>query len=239
MAEKSQKATSGKTKNLHAGHRERMRARFHETGFDSFAPHEIMEYLLFYVYSQGDTNEYGHNLINAFGSVDNVLRASHEELLQVKGIGPKSADFILFLREIYRAYQKYSYKGACLESIDVRCGYFLNQLAMESDENLLVACLNGKLCVQNLFTAAKGTPGKVHVCFQTLMRNILNSHCNAVILAHNHPKGSAAPSYEDIELTKQIAALLKQVDIHLEDHIIVGNGKAVSMSRNGTLMTSI
>lgn len=236
MAEKTKKAAS---ENPHAGHRERMRKRFLETGFDSFAEHEILEFALFYIQRQGNTNVYGHNLIREFGSVDNVLRASYEELIQVDGIGPKCAEFIVFLREIYCAYQKYNYKGACLRDVNVRCGYFLNQLAMESDENLLVACVNDKLCVQSIFTAAKGTPGSVHVCFQSMVRNILNSHCSTVILAHNHPKSSAAPSYEDIELTKQIAALLKQIDIHLEDHIVVGNGKAVSMSHSGTLMTSI
>ena len=42
-AEKKRKPSS---KNIHDGHRDRMRERFLKSGFEAFAPHEKIEYLL-------------------------------------------------------------------------------------------------------------------------------------------------------------------------------------------------
>ena len=67
-------------KNIHTGHRKRMRERFDAAGFDHFQPHEVMEVLLYEFIRVRDTNPTGHALIERFGSVENVLTASPEEL---------------------------------------------------------------------------------------------------------------------------------------------------------------
>ena len=54
-----------------------------------------------------------------------------------------------------------------------------------------------------------------------------------VILAHNHPCGVAAPSSEDVVMTKEIGRLFAQVGIELVDHIIVANDDYVSMAASG------
>ena len=51
----------------HDGHRDRMRDRFREAGLDSFAPHEVIEMLLYYSYKRGNTNEIAHELMHTFG----------------------------------------------------------------------------------------------------------------------------------------------------------------------------
>ena len=84
--------------NLHTGHRNRMRKKFRESGFDSFEPHEMLEMLLFHSYTRGNTNPIGHELIRRFGSLDGVLGATYEELCAVPGVGPRSADLILSVR---------------------------------------------------------------------------------------------------------------------------------------------
>lgn len=90
--------TSERQKTSHAGHRVRMRARFREEGLDTFAPHEVLELLLFEFIPGINTNPIAHTLIARFGSVKNVLTAPYEELLEVSGIGPKAAQGI---RSVY------------------------------------------------------------------------------------------------------------------------------------------
>lgn len=87
--------TAEKKKNIHAGHRGRMRERFLGSGLDRFEPHEVLELLLFEYIPVVNTNPIGHALIDRFGSVKNVLTASYDELLEVPGIGPKAAEGIL------------------------------------------------------------------------------------------------------------------------------------------------
>lgn len=51
----------------------------------------------------------------------------------------------------------------------------------------------------------------------------------AVILVHNHPSGDPIPSHEDVELTKKMIEAGKVMDITVLDHVIVGNGKYISL----------
>lgn len=216
-------------KNPHAGHRERMRQKVRRNGFSDFAEHEILEYMLFHVIRRGNTNEIGHALLDTFGSVGEVFRASYEELIRVPGVGPACADYIVFLREMYRALEDCRSEGASMKTKEERCEYFLHKLSLETDENLLVACLDDDLHVRHLFLAMKGTPESVRVDLRILAQRVLYSHCNNIVLAHNHPKGKPMPSYEDIHLTTAVSEMLDMLSIHVIDHIIVADGKAVSM----------
>ena len=220
-------------KNPHAGHRERMRQRVRAHGFADFAEHEILEYMLFHVIRRGNTNEIGHALIDAFGSVNEVLRADYNELLEVPGVGTACADYILYLRELYLAFDRYSFDGASLDKPEVRCAYFLRKLDMEQDELLLAACLDDARHVKHEFVVARGSIGKVYLSHHDLLKGILQSHCRLVVLAHNHPEGQTIPSYEDIDTTVRIARTLQPFDIEVLDHIIVAQGKAISMLETG------
>ena len=67
---------------IHAGHREKMRNRFiREKGFENFEDHQILELLLFYANTRGDTNPLAHELLDAFGSLKGVLEARPEQLM--------------------------------------------------------------------------------------------------------------------------------------------------------------
>lgn len=82
-------------KNVHAGHRQRMRERFKNGGFTNYQPHEVLEQFLFEAVPRGNTNVTAHLLLERFGSLDGVFHASKEELIEVNGIGEKSAELIL------------------------------------------------------------------------------------------------------------------------------------------------
>ena len=69
---------------MHAGHRERMKRRFRETGLNGFDDVNVLELLLFYVIPRQDTNPIAHALINRFGSLQDVIDAPYDELVNVK-----------------------------------------------------------------------------------------------------------------------------------------------------------
>lgn len=87
-------ATKSNKDNLHKNHRKRMRQRFAINGFSDYHPHEVLEQILFQCIPRVNTNETAHRLIRRFGSLENVLRASPEELTQIEGIGPTSAKYV-------------------------------------------------------------------------------------------------------------------------------------------------
>lgn len=81
-------------KNIHEGHRKRLRQRFDQVGLDGFSEHEILELILFQVIPRRDTNPLAHELINHFGNLAEVLDASKDELMQVPGVGEAVASFL-------------------------------------------------------------------------------------------------------------------------------------------------
>ena len=93
-----------KTTCPHEGHRARMKARFLKEGFQNFADHEIMEFLLYYAMPRKDTNEIAHALIERFGSLSAVFDAPYEELMEIKGIKEHSATLIKLIPALARRY---------------------------------------------------------------------------------------------------------------------------------------
>ncbi|MDO4864812.1 MAG: helix-hairpin-helix domain-containing protein, partial [Ruminococcus sp.] len=88
------------TEKLHTGHRERLRQRLMTYGADALCEHELLELMLFYALPRINTNELAHSLINEFGTLNNILNASVDELTRVKGVGVPTAEFIRLIAEM-------------------------------------------------------------------------------------------------------------------------------------------
>jgi DNA repair protein RadC len=59
-----------------------------------------------------------------------------------------------------------------------------------------------------------------------------------VILVHNHPSGDPTPSPEDRAVTRQLVSAGAAVGIPVLDHVIVGEGRYVSLAEAGALNVS-
>ena len=56
-----------------------------------------------------------------------------------------------------------------------------------------------------------------------------------IILAHNHPAGTPAPSQEDLEITKQLTNAGKILGIEIKDHVIVSKANFFSFKEHKLL----
>ena len=81
----------------------------------------------------------------------------------------------------------------------------------------------------------RGTLSQTSVYPREVVLKALHHHAAAVVLAHNHPSGSVQPSAADLTLTQTLRAALALVDVRVLDHIIVGQGQALSMAEQGLL----
>lgn len=70
------------TDNEHSGHRERMRKKFIENGFDVFETHEALEMFLYYAIPRKDTNPLAHRLLDRYITVGGVCDAPIDELMR-------------------------------------------------------------------------------------------------------------------------------------------------------------
>ena len=101
---------------VHDGHRKRLTARFLAEGLEGFAPHQALELLLFYSIPRQDTNELAHRLIDRFGSLSAVFEAPFEQLLEVEGVGEKTASLLKLMPAMARVYYSARQEGAFVRS---------------------------------------------------------------------------------------------------------------------------
>ena len=86
------------------GHRERLRLRAEEKGFESLKTHEMVELMLYYVVPRQDLSPVARELVQRFGTLGGLFDASYEELLSVTGVTPAMAKWIMMTAELIDAY---------------------------------------------------------------------------------------------------------------------------------------
>lgn len=219
---------------IHKGHRERLKQRFLEDGLDNFTDIQVLELLLFYAIPQKDTNPIAHALLDAFGSLSQVLDAEVEDLKKVPGIGDHAATLLRLITEIGRFYQvNCAQRVEMLTTLDA-CGAYLTPYFFgRSNETVFLLCLDAKCKVLCCKEVGQGSINSASISVRKIVEAALSTNATTVILAHNHPSGVALPSTEDVQTTRRVAAALNAVEVHLADHIVVADGDYVSMVQSG------
>ena len=81
----------------------------------------------------------------------------------------------------------------------------------------------------------RGTLDRAVVEPREILRRALLTKAAGVILYHNHPSGDPAPSREDRDFTRRLAAASEAVGVRLLDHVVVGRDGCVSFREAGLL----
>jgi len=96
-------------------------------------------------------------------------------------------------------------------------------LAYKPDvENAIAIYLNVKRRPIGFEVVSNGSIDTLFVDVRTLFRGAIIANAHAVIMAHNHPSGSASPSEADIKVTRNLITAGTLLRIELLDHIILG-----------------
>lgn len=218
---------SEKPKNVHAGHRQRLRNRFVQNGLDSFEDHNALELFLFYAIPNRDVNDLAHNLINEFGSLSAVFDARYEDLCKVKGISEYSASLIKLLPAMARRYEqgKVSANNTVFDSHEKIADYMSGVYFGVNREELYIICLDSACRLLKCIKLGTGEIDKVSVSYRNIAEQVFSTNAVNVIVVHNHISGITAPSSQDIIFTSSLISAMKGVGIRISDHIIMGNGK--------------
>ena len=219
---------------VHKGHRERLKARFLETGLDSFTDVQALELLLFYAIPQRDTNPIAHALLDRFGSLSQVLDAPLEALKKVPGISDHSASLLRLVTELARFYQVDSaQRTEVLTSLDACGRYLVPRFFGRKVETVFLLCLDAKCKVLCCREIGEGSVNAASISVRKVVEAALSANATSVVLAHNHPSCVALPSADDVQTTRRIAAALSAVEVKLIDHIVVAEGDFISMTQSG------
>jgi len=219
---------------LHHHHRERLRQAFLTKGIDAFPhDHQVLEVLLTYAIPRRDVNELAHLLVNRFGSLQGVLSASPQELMQVSGVGETSAVMLSLIGSL----PKHIAKSDPEEELVLSNPYavakqFAGLFIGERRESVYVVSLDKNWQMLACDQIARGTVSAVPIQPRQVVESALRYGASSVILLHNHPSGDLTASEEDIRVTRLVMEALGSVGIPLRDHMIIGGTNAFSMVSN-------
>lgn len=218
----------------HDGHRKRLKERFIKSGLDDFEPHNVLELVLFYSIPRKDTNPLAHRLINHFGSLSAVFDAKPEELMKVNGVTENTAALLSMIPQVARKYleDKVDPANSIGGFMDVGA-YFMPKFVGRTVETIMLASLDNKNRIISCSIVAEGENTRVSISKRKVMEEAMRVGAVKAVLAHNHPRGFAVPSPEDIYLTEEIYALLDSVGVELVDHMIFAEDDFVSMAASG------
>ncbi len=223
-----------KNKNPHEGHRDRVRDKFiKEQSLDSFADHNILEFLLFYSIPRADTNELAHRLIEKFGSLNGVFDAPIGALKETDGVGQQTAVLLKLIPELVKKYLESSVSDQkYIHNIDDAVAYLRPKFATLKNEMLIMVCLNNAGKILNTVIVSKGGSDFSQVDTRKILHEVIVSNATQIILAHNHPGGISAPSSADVKITHSISLLLSSINARLANHIIITDRDYFSFAAN-------
>jgi len=221
---------------VHLGHRKRLKTRLLDEGLDSFNDHQVLELLLFFSIPFKDTNVIAHKLIDKFGSLSGVLEADPKDLVAIPGVGENSAALLSLIPSLSRRYFRDRWgERPLLDSTSKAGEYVVSLCTGRTYEVFFVICLDAQCRVIYSALAFEGTINQAPVYPRIIVEIALRHKAHSVILAHNHPGGSAHPSRQDIEATQNIKSALNAISIQVMDHIIASGGIYTSFAEKGIL----
>ncbi|MPW27161.1 DNA repair protein RadC [Alkalibaculum sp. M08DMB] len=223
-------------KNIHKGHRLRVKTRYIREGLDSFQDHEVLELLLFYCIPMKDTNELAHTLIREFGSLAAVFDADPETLCSKTDLTHNTAILLSIIPSLARRYNQSKFTDKPLLNSSSKAGKYTTSLFTgRLYEVFYVICLDSQSKVNHATLLHEGTINEAHVYPRLIVETALRNQANSIILAHNHPGGTKEPSQADIEVTKRIKVAVEAISIKIVDHIIVSGDTYYSFAENGII----
>jgi len=129
-------------------------------------------------------------------------------------------------RRVQRAARPARTRVASAEDVFALLGGELRGVERETFHVLL---LDGKHALKRCEIVSVGSLTSSIVHPREVFRAAVREAAAAIVCAHNHPSGDPEPSAEDVDVTRRLASAGKLVGIPLLDHVVIGDGRYVSL----------
>jgi DNA repair protein RadC len=220
------------------GHRERLRKRFLNSGFEGLADYEIVEMLLTLAVPRKDVKELAKTLIKRFGNLRGILDAPIDEVKKVDGIGEVTPAVLRMVRDIVSLYLQQTIEKQEALSDPIRLHEFWRvKMGNSTNEVFMVGYLDSghRLLRDGIERLEEGTIDRATVYPRRVVEAALRRKAAAIMLAHNHPDGDVRPSEQDKLITKALVLAAAAVQLKILDHLIVSAEQVFSFRREGLL----
>lgn len=176
------------------------------------------------------------DLLRQFGGLRRLLEVSYRNLCATPGLGPaKFAQLQAALEMSRRVLEESLRRGDALRNVADTRRFLTAKLRHHPHEVFACMFLDARHRVIGFEELFQGTIDGASVHPRQVVKRALHHNAAALIFAHNHPSGVAEPSRADEQITLRLKDALSLIDVRVLDHVIVGDGQAVSFAERGLL----
>ena len=207
-----------------------------EKSFENYSNEAALEFLLTTAGIRGDIPAVINSMLDAFGSFKGILEARPAQLMSIPGVTKKTATLVSAIVPMVKVWERCNMDDSEHVGNTREAESFCRSLLLgERTERFYVIALNARCKVLGHRKISEGSLAEVSAYPRMVMETALTYNAHSVLLCHNHPGGTCAPSPEDISSTTQLQRMLNYVGILVLDHIIVAGDRTYSMIQHGDI----
>ena len=212
----------------------RPRERMQQLGPDTLSDPELLAILLGTGVSGLNAVQLAQELLAEFNGLRGLHRASHEELIATRGIGPAKAAQLMAGIELGRRLAVAAPEERIqIQSPEAAAELVMYEMSALEQEHLRVLLLDTRNRVMRIVEVYQGSLNASLIRIGEVFRSAIRSNAAGIVVVHNHPSGDPSPSPEDVAVTRAIVEAGRLLDIEVLDHLVIGHGEFVSLKARG------
>jgi DNA repair protein RadC len=212
---------------------DRPRERFLTKGAEALSDAECLALLLGCGVAGQTAVDQARGLLATFGSLAELAGREVQELAWA-GLGIAKAVRLGAAVELTRRLRARPSAGRRrLSSPAEVADYFGPLLETKKKEVFRVALLDSQNGLLRDVQVSEGSLSASIVHPREVFRSAILEASAHLILVHNHPSGDPTPSKEDVHLTRQLVEGARLLGLRVHDHVIIGQGRHVSLAERG------
>ena len=221
---------------IHTGHRQRARERFLLNPYGT-SDYDLLELLLFLIIPRADTKPMAKILLDKFKNISGIYNANPYELDKC-GINSKALKYIFTLLKVMnnRILEENINNNISLNNLEDLVAYCRSLFTSMKEEEFYILFLDNKLKLIDKKKIGSNSIANVSSISQRkIIEDALELKAKNIALTHNHPSNDCSPSKNDILTTNTLKQSLKNIDVDVIEHIIVGSNSYFSFAENDLL----
>jgi DNA repair protein RadC len=202
---------------------ERPRERLVAKGADALSHAELVGILLRTGLKGANAVDIGGELVQKYGSLQALARASLEDLQTVKGIGrDKAVTLVAAFTLARKMAEELRREAPLLDTPEAVAALMREDARLRAVETFQILLLNTRRRLIGVVKISDGTLDTILVHPRDVFRPAIAANAAAVVLLHNHPSGETTPSEADIKVTRDLIRAGQLLKIEVLDHVILG-----------------
>ena len=177
--------------------------------------------------------ETAERLLARFGSVQKLAQAHVNEIASLKGVGSSTALRLKAALALGRKLLEPQEERPEISSPAKAAAILMPRLAHLQQEYLVTLLLDTRNRVIEVVEVYRGSLNCSSVRIGEIYKAAIQQSAAGIVISHNHPSGDPTPSPEDVAVTRAIVQAGKLMDINCLDHLIIGQGRWISLKESG------